>query len=115
YGRNLPGGKADPSAVVDESVLETMTVNVTAPADGKGKMTFSGLVAPAAGWLDGFELRVKNAAGASNPFLFGLAVAPVVLDNGTNDTAATAQAVAVPCEIAGRIEKRRDRDWYAFE
>ena len=80
----------------------SLTLNVTAPADGKGKLTFSGLVGPAAGWLDGFELRLKNAAGSSNPFLIGLAVAPVVLDNGNNDTADTAQAVTLPCEIAGR-------------
>ena len=115
YGRNLPGGKLDSSALVDDSAVETMTFSVTAPADGKGKMTFSGMVGPAAGWLDGFELRLKNASGSSNPYLLGLATAPVVLDNGNNETADTAQAITLPCEIAGRIEKRRDRDWYVFE
>jgi hypothetical protein len=38
----------------------------------------------------------------------------VVLDNGANDTPETAQPIAPPCEIAGRIEKKGDRDWYAF-
>jgi hypothetical protein len=38
----------------------------------------------------------------------------VVLDNEANDTAETAQVVTLPCEIAGRIEKKRDRDWYKF-
>ena len=37
-----------------------------------------------------------------------------MLDNGNNDTPETAQEVAVPCEIAGHIEKPRDRDWYTF-
>src|SRR5205823_3325299 len=90
------------------------TVTVTAPADGKGKLLFSGSVGPAAGWQDGFELRLKNAAGSSNPFLLGLARAPVVLDVGDNDTPEKAQEVTPPCEIAGRVEKRRDRDWFSF-
>ncbi len=36
------------------------------------------------------------------------------LDNGNNETPETAQEVAVPCEIAGHVEKLRDRDWYSF-
>ncbi len=64
--------------------------------------------------LDGFEYRVRNDAGWSNPFLISLARAPVVLDNGNNDTPDTAQEIALPCEIAGHVEKPRDRDWYTF-
>jgi hypothetical protein len=114
YGRNLPGGKLDPTAVADDVVLEKATLSITAPAEGQGKLAFSGLVSPPMGFLDGFEVRVKNDSGASNPFLISLAQAPVVLDNGDNDTPETAQEVTLPCEIAGRIEKRRDRDWYTF-
>lgn len=114
YGRNLPGGKIDPSAVADDSVLEKVTVPVSAPADGSGKLTFSGTVPPPAAWTDGFDLRLKNDAGSSNPFLVGLASHPVVLDTGDNDAPETAQAIPVPCEVVGRVEKRRDRDWYSF-
>ena len=104
YGRNLPGGKLDPTAVADDVVLEKATLSVTAPADGRGKMAFSGLVSPPMGFLDGFEVRVKSPSGASNPFLLTLARAPVVMDNGDNDTPETAQEVTLPCEIAGRVE-----------
>ncbi len=114
YGRNLPGGKLDPTALADDVVLEKATVSVTAPADGRGKLAFSGLVTPPAGFLDGFEVRLKNASGSSNPFLMSLARAPVVLDRGDNDTPESAQEVTLPCEIAGQVEKRRDRDWYSF-
>jgi hypothetical protein len=119
YGRNLPGGKLDPSAVVGDRVLEKISVNVTAPAGGRGQgeeghLTYSGLVTPKMAGVDGFEYRLRNDSGSSNPFLIGLARAPVVLDNGNNDTPETAQSVTVPCEIAGHIEKQRDRDWYAF-
>src|SRR5262249_5013460 len=95
--------------------LEKITMNVTAPASGKGKLTISDNVLPHGGWLDGFELRVKNASGSSNAFLLGLAEAPVVVDKGDNDTPETAPAITLPCEISGVIEKRRDRDWYEFE
>ncbi len=114
YGRNLPGGKLDSNAVADDSVLEKITLKVTAPAEGKGKMAYSGTITPPAGYLDGFELRVKNDVGSSNPFLIGLARAPVVLDNGANDSPEEAQEITLPCEIAGIVEKRRDRDWYSF-
>jgi hypothetical protein len=114
YGRNLPGGKLDPTATADDIVLEKATISVTAPADGRGKLAFSGLVTPPAGFLDGFEVRLKNAAGSSNPFLITLARAPVVVDHGDNDTPESAQTVTLPCEIAGHVEKRRDRDWYSF-
>lgn len=115
YGRNLPNGKLDDSAKIDDVPLEKITMSVTAPAQGKGKLTISDNVMPSGGWLDGFELRVKNASGSSNAFLLGLAEAPVVVDKGDNDAPETAQAISLPCEISGAIEKRRDRDWYEFE
>src|SRR5439155_17779171 len=111
-----PDGKPDPAAVVDSRVLERITVMVNAPNDAARlqRMDFSGRVEPPTAFLDGFELRVRNAVGVSNPFLLTYAQAPVVLDNEANDTPETAQEINVPCEIAGRIEKKRDRDWYVF-
>ncbi len=114
YGRNLPGGQKDPAAVVDDHVLERMPLTVSAPSD-TGAIAYSGRLDPKAAALSGFEVRVRNATGTSNPFLVTLAKAPVVVDNGMNDTPETAQPVITPCEIAGVVEKRRDRDWYAFD
>ncbi|HZY89925.1 MAG TPA: PPC domain-containing protein, partial [Gemmataceae bacterium] len=113
YGRNLPGGKLNPLAVDGDRTLESVDVTVTAPSD-LNRLAFSGYVPPGSAALAGFEFRVRNAAGASNPFLLALARSPVVRDNDANDTPETAQALTVPCEVAGRIEKRRDRDWYTF-
>jgi hypothetical protein len=116
WGRNLPGGKPDPGAVVDDCVLEKVTAKVTAPAAGAApRLHFSGTVGPESAALDGFEYRTRNASGSSNPYLLMLARAPVVLDKGDNDTPEKAQEISPPCEIAGRVEKRRDRDWYAFK
>jgi hypothetical protein len=114
YGRNLPGGQPDPAAVVGDRVLERMTMTVDVPADN-GRLAYCGRLDPKAAGLSGFELRVRNAAGTSNPFLLAFARAPVVIDNGANDTPDAAQPVTIPCEIAGAVEKRRDRDWYAFD
>ncbi len=110
YGRNLPGGKLDASAVADSRALEKITVPVT----GAQGPSFSGAVTPKMAGIDGFEFRLRNDSGWSNPFLIGLVRAPLVLDNGNNDTPETAQAIPLPCEIAGHIEKPRDRDWYSF-
>ncbi len=116
YGRNLPGGKLDPAAIVDEDrILEKVTLNVTAPTLAEArKRASTTLQSPSAATVDGFEHRLRNASGSSNAFVLALATAPVVLDNGANDTAETAQELTLPCEIAGIVEKRRDRDWYAF-
>jgi hypothetical protein len=116
YGRNLPGGKLDPTALVGDRVLEKVTANITVPSDPAAlqRLAYAGHIAPNAAGLDGFEYRLRNDAGTSNPFLLTFARAPVVLDNEANDTPETAQEIPLPCEIAGHFEKRHDRDWYAF-
>jgi hypothetical protein len=117
YGRNLPGGKLDKTAVVDGRVLEKVTVRIKAPDDrlATQRLAYSGRKSATTLMLNGFEYRIRNEAGSSNPFLIGYARAPVVLDNEANDTPETAQEIPVPCEVAGRVEKRGDRDWYAFQ
>jgi len=116
YGRNLPGGQLDPTANEDGVALEKLTVDITAPADALAlqRLAYRGLVSPRSAALDGFEFRLRNASGASNPFLITYARSPVVLDQGNHDTPEKAQEIVVPCEISGRIEKLRDRDWYQF-
>jgi hypothetical protein len=116
YGRNLPGGKLDPAAVLGGKVLEKITVTVSAPKDPQAlqRLSYGGFILPASALVDGFEYRLKTEAGTSNPFLMLFAEAPVVLDNEANDTPETAQEITLPCEIAGKIEKLGDRDWYTF-
>ncbi len=117
FGRNLPGGKLDPASIINGQALEKATVSITAPADpaSRSQLKFSGTVTPLAGTLDGFEYRINGPTGASNPVLIGYASAPVVIENDDNDTVEKAQTVPVPCEIAGRTDKKRDRDWYAID
>jgi hypothetical protein len=116
YGRNLPSGKLDPGAIVGGRVLEKISVNLQAPADelATQRLSYSSHVAPASTALDGFEYRVHNSSGTSNAFLLTYARAPLVLDNEANDAPEKAQEVTLPCEIAGRIQKKGDRDWYTF-
>ncbi len=116
YGRNLPGGKPDPASVIDGKVLEKLVVSVTASNDplARQRLAYSGNVPPLSATLDGFEYRLQTPAGPSNPVLFTYATGPVILENDDNDTPEKPQEITVPCEVAGRIDKKRDRDWYAF-
>ena len=116
YGRNLPGGTLDPPLAAGGSVLEKKTVTVDVPRiSPEGHLAFGGHIPPVMAAVDGFEYRIRNAAGMSNPFLLTFAQYPVVVAHGDNDTAGKAQAVPVPCEIAGWIEKKNSRHWYAFQ
>jgi hypothetical protein len=113
YGRNLPGGKPDPQALLDGRPLDVLTVDITPPKGDSG-LSFTDWLPARSGTVDGFEYRWRGEKGPSNPVLMAFAQAPVILDNGDNDTPEKAQEVVVPCELCGRIEKRHDRDWYAF-
>ena len=116
YGRNLPGGKADPEATLNNRPLEKATVTITPPSDAKAtqRLHFGGTMSPPGSMIDGFDYRLESPAGTSNPYLVTYASAPVVLDNGDNDSKDKPQQIKLPCVIAGKIEKRGDRDWYAF-
>ncbi len=116
YGFNLPGGKPDPASVLGNQVLDKAVVSVTAPAEpiALQRLAYSGRISPVGITLDGFEYRLQTPAGVSNPVLMTYAKAPVILENDNNDTPETAQEVPLPCEIAGRIDKKGDRDWYVI-
>jgi len=116
YGRNLPGGKLDPNIVVDGQALEKITVTVTAPKDvgAAQRLAFNGHSPPGIATLDGFEYWVEQGEHASNSVLLTYARAPVILEQGSHNSAESAQVVHVPCEIAGRAGKSGQRDWYAF-
>jgi hypothetical protein len=115
-GRNLPGGALDAKLIVDDRPLEKATAGLKAPADpmAQQRLAYRGLIVPTSSGLDGFEFTMKSAAGVSNPVLINYARAPVVIDDDANDALEKPQAVQAPCEIAGRIEKKGDRDFFRF-
>lgn len=113
YGRNLPGGTPEPGAFLNGRPLEKLVVTITAPAEST-KLTYRGRVEPRSGGTDGFEYRLKGPGGVSNPILIGFAQDKAVLEKEPNDKADLAMEIPAPCEIAGRIDKRGDRDFYAI-
>lgn len=116
FGRNLPGGQVDPASVLDGRPLEKLVVSIKAPDDAMAqqRLAYTGQVTPLSGLLDGFEYWLSSPGGQSNPVLLTYARAPVVMENDNNDTPETAQEIPTPCEVAGRVDKKRDRDWYTF-
>ncbi len=115
YGRNLPGGVLDPTAQVDGRALEKLVVTVNPPPSVPAQgLRFTGSIAPSMSVFDGFEYRLRNTVGTSNPYLLTYARAPVFVDNGNHESPEKAQEVTLPCQISGRLEKKQDRDWYVF-
>jgi hypothetical protein len=116
-GRNLPGA-TQPAEVspLMHVPLQKQQVTLAPPTDPLADQQlarFDWLTPPRAG-LDGFFFRLKNNSGWSNPVLVTYAHGAVMMERGDNDAPEKAQAVALPCEIVGRIEKSNDRDWYEF-
>ena len=71
FGRNLPGGTIDPTATEDETPLERLETTVNIPSDATEIRAWTPPVV-ALGPL-GYDLRLKNEAGTSNPFRLVLA------------------------------------------
>lgn len=82
-------------------------------------MKHAGLLSPSAAALDGHTFTLSSRGfptqgpPTSEPLILASA-APVVLDNEKNVTAADAQEVKTPCDVAGRIAKKAERHWYKF-
>ncbi|MCE9531186.1 MAG: PPC domain-containing protein, partial [Planctomycetes bacterium] len=116
YGRNLPGGTPEPGALVEGRPVEKLVVTVNPPTDAgaASRLTMKSRVDPRVGLTDGFEYRLKGPSGMSNPMLIAYATGKVVLEKENNDKIESAESIPVPCEVAGRIDKRQDRDWYTF-
>ena len=91
-----------------------MTIEPPADPLAAQRLSFGGRIAPHSAGIDGFEYRIKGPSGSSNPMLIAFATAKVVLEKENNDKPEMAEEIPVPCEVAGRIDKRQDRDWYAF-
>jgi hypothetical protein len=113
YGRNLPGGTTEPGALVDGRPVEKLVVTVNAPADGT-RLAYGGRVEPRGGGTDGFEYRLKGPGGVSNGVFIGLAKEKLVVETEPNDKPEQTTEVTAPCEVAGRIDRRADRDAFTF-
>lgn len=110
FGRNLPGGKPVPGMTIDGRPIDSLAVTVTPPVQ-PGQTQFRRRVDPPTGLQDSFEHRLPG----SNAIPLYVAGGPVTLEkDADNNKPEAAEAIAVPCELAGRIEKRYDRDWYSF-
>jgi hypothetical protein len=105
FGRNLPGGSAGSGATLDGKPLETLEVDITAPAEIGSPLTFTNLTTRQS-ILPGFEF---SHAG-SNVVRIGFSTAPVILEmDGLQP-----QTVTVPAEIAGRFDEPGDSDNFRF-
>lgn len=116
YGTNLPGGQVDPGSSIQGQPVEKLAVTINPPPAplAEGKLDYSELQLPNRGSMIGFEYRVKNGAGSSNPALLTYSELPVVLDNEANDAEDKAQRLTLPATLCGRIEAPGDRDYYIF-
>jgi hypothetical protein len=115
YGRNLPGGKPADGFAIDGQPLEKLAVTITPPAD-KQTLAVRDRVDPIGGLQDGFEYRLKGPGGLSNAVPVYFAREKVVVKRNAGGTKpATAEPIPVPCEAAGMIHRKNEKDWYKFE
>ncbi len=116
-GRNLPGGKPDPRAVVQGRVLDRLTVPFAAPKGETALQRFDFIDHPASPALTtrGLQFWPKGLENALNPATVIYADAPVTVEQEPNDSADTAQHISLPTVLCGRFDKAGDADWYQFD
>ncbi len=115
-GRNLPGGRRADDLFTESKPLERLAVSMALP---HASANASGLRAPAplkpaAASLDLVDFPILSGIQCPPP-LGNLAELSATLETEPNNTAATAQRVPFPSEIAGQFAATRDVDWFAFE
>jgi hypothetical protein len=109
-GRNLPGGKTSEWSVMGRP-LEQINIPFTAPA-AEARFNFvSHFASPS---LNTRGLQVWPLKEALTPVTLTYADAPVTRDREPNDTAESAQPIALPTVVCGRFDRPGDADWYAF-
>ena len=109
YGRNLPGGTLT-GASIDGPPLEKLAVIVTRRP--RAKLLYRGRVEAGAGRLTG-SVPVEGPGGSSNGVFIAFAQDRVITEKEPNDRPDQATDLPGACEVAGRIDKRNDRDWFA--
>lgn len=89
--------------------VENIQVDVTPPA---------GEASPARlrlkpGQLSG-ELFAWDCPGGHYPLAMSVTDVPVIQDGDENHSPGAPQALSVPCEVAGRLMRGNEQDWYSF-
>lgn len=107
-GRNLPNGKPNESLLIRNRPVEEAVAKVTAPASDQ--VEAERFLTPRSARVDAFAFRLEP----SPPVLVGTTSLPVVREIEPNDSDSEAQGVSWPCEIAGRLARKEDRDFYRF-
>ncbi|VTT97373.1 Hypothetical conserved protein OS=uncultured planctomycete GN=HGMM_F07G10C28 PE=4 SV=1 [Gemmataceae bacterium] len=120
FGRNLPGQGSEPFYRPDGRPFDTLLEFELKESDEKllaprrGTLAARYPVAPMAAMIDATATPSSGAPGLDSALAL-LSDGPRVLDNDKNGTPETAQALAPPCDVAGRIGKKNDRHWYTFD
>ena len=116
FGRNLPGGKPDPDAVVLDLPLDRLTVPFTAPQDPAALLRFDFINHPptASTTLRGLHAFPRGLDNALDPALLVYAPHPVTKEQEPNDALERAQPLTLPTVLCGRFDKPGDADWYSF-
>ena len=119
-GRNLPGSTEADGLSVNESRLEKLEVQIHIPVmQDRSILPFNASVRPAGLDVDGMSWRLEVPQGRSNPVHLGYASAKVIVEQEPNNDPARANAVELPCEIAGQFYRADapggDLDWFTFK
>src|SRR5204863_3456452 len=61
------------------------------------------------------EFRIATSLGISSVGQLLIVDDPVVMESANNNTVAQAQAVKLPCVLAGKLEVVEDLDYFKFE
>jgi len=114
FGRNLPGGQPSPFKGADGVVLQSLKAPLAVPGD-PAVFDPASVVRADQSNVDAFRYIYTGPTGTATPINAFVASAPPLAEVEPNDAPAQAQKIAIPAEITGQFQTRRDSDIFQFE
>ncbi len=109
YGYNLPDSKPDKKTLAGNRLVESQEVKIRLPPDSLRTHRFG----PAhSAFVPYVSYRLRGNELLSNPLPLSTTTTPVLV--AREDAGDRSQEVVIPCEIHGRFDRTRDRDYFHF-
>lgn len=111
YGWNLTGASGPTATPSERAAFERIEVDIPESLAHES-WPLPVRLQPTQSVVEGFAYHYL---GSQAPIMLGVTDVPVTVDRADNHSPASAQEIAVPCEVSGQLTAGDECDWYAIQ